>query len=343
MANYGKKNSTIKNSTVYTPEILSNYLYKLISHHYDFKYILDPCIGQGALAKPFKKDGVIIVGNDIDKKGLYDHVDYCTFKQNYNIKDFKMPSLIKPDFIIMNPPFNGNGKGRKNLLYPHLFLKTMFEKYGEDIPLVMITGDNFLNNNGVSSDRLKYIADGKFAITSVMTLPVDIFPNVKFNTQVLFFNMPKLDPHYIFDITKVAEPIVKKKHKTKQQTEILGTYKRLDISNEEFEVLDTFVTALIDEIEEQDSDYAQDKLKDIKILKNILNNVKQIKLSKSKSTATDKARRTKTETSRRKIKNAYEALKKENKKITIYSIRKKANVAHSTADKHKDIFEADLI
>ncbi|MCF6331492.1 MAG: hypothetical protein L3I99_08130, partial [Sulfurimonas sp.] len=72
-------------------------------------------------------------------------------------------------------------------------------------------------------------------------------------------------------------------------------------------------------------------------------NVKHIKLSNKKSNATKNARESKIKTSREKIKSTYERLKRENKKITIYSIRKEAKVAYATAAKHKDIFEEDLV
>ena len=119
-------------------------------------------------------------------------------------------------------------------------------------------------------------------------------------------------------------------------------YCRLNLSLKEFEVLDIYVSSLIDEIEETDDDFASEKREDIEILKNILQNVKHIKVSNEKSNATKNAHKSKIDRSREKIKTAYETLKKENKKITIYSIRKEAKVAHATAEKHKDIFEDDL-
>jgi len=119
-------------------------------------------------------------------------------------------------------------------------------------------------------------------------------------------------------------------------------YCRLNLSLKEFEVLDNYVSALIDEIEGQDSEYANEKKEDIEILKRILQNVKHIEVSNEKSNATKNAHKSKIDRSREKIKTAYETLKKHNKKITIYSIRKEAKVAHSTAKKHRDIFEEDL-
>ena len=119
-------------------------------------------------------------------------------------------------------------------------------------------------------------------------------------------------------------------------------YCRLNLSLKEFEVLDNYVSALIDEIEGQDSEYANEKKEDIEILKRILQNVKHIEVSNEKSNATKNAHKSKIDRSREKIKTAYETLKKHNKKITIYSIRKEAKVAHATAEKHRDIFEEDL-
>ena len=201
MAHLNIKNKTTKNSTVFTPQILSNYIYNIVSKHYSFKTIFDPCIGiNGGMTNPFKNSGCYIIGADIEEEAK----NVCDIFFLQNIKQSNIPTHIKPDLIIMNPPFNGNGKGKNNLLYPHLFLKTMFDRFGEDIPIIMITGDNFLNNNTKYSKRLQYISNGKFNITSIMTLPLDIFEGVKFNTQVLFFNMPKLKPYYIFDIEKIA-------------------------------------------------------------------------------------------------------------------------------------------
>jgi len=199
MANLNKKDKKEKNSTVYTPELLSKELYNIVTNTYkDFKTILDPCIGLGGMTKYYFENGYNIVGADIEPGGE----EYCNTFYLQDIKEGVYPEDLKPDLIIMNVPFNGNGRG-KNLLFPHLFLKTMFDRFGEDIPLVMITGDNFLNNNTLHSKRLKYISDGNFEITSIMTLPLNVFENIKFNAQVLFFNMPKLKPYYIYDIDKV--------------------------------------------------------------------------------------------------------------------------------------------
>ncbi len=87
-------------------------------------------------------------------------------------------------------------------------------------------------------------------------------------------------------------------------------YCRLNLSLKEYDILDTYVSALIDEIEETNDEYSSDKMEDIKVLKNILQNVKHIKVSNEKSNATKNAHKSKIDKSREKIKVAYEALKK---------------------------------
>lgn len=212
-----------KNSTVYTPAKLSKHIFDIVSEEYDFNTLYDPCIGQGGMTKFFKQNGSTIIGSDVDSVGE----DYCDIFFHQDIKEHSYDTDVKPSLIIMNPPFNGNGKGKNNLLYPHLFLKTILEEFGEDIPVIMITGDNFLNNNTLHSSRLKYISDGSFNITSIMTLPLNAFEGIKFNTQVLFFNMPKLKPYYIFDIDKVAMNNIHKLPNKQKQPKQIKTKKSL--------------------------------------------------------------------------------------------------------------------
>jgi len=199
MANLNIKNKKEKESTIFTPDELSYYIYKIIREQYYPEIIFDPCIGvSGGMTKYFKKEGFKIIGADIDENSK----EVCDIFYHKSIKDIKEYSKeFKPELVVMNPPFNGNG--RKDLLFPHLFLKNIFEEFGYDMKVVMITGDNFLNNNRKKSKRLKWISDNNINITSIMTLPLDIFDGVLFNCQVLFFNMPKLKPYYIFDIDKI--------------------------------------------------------------------------------------------------------------------------------------------
>ena len=59
-----------KNSTVYTPDGVSNFLFELVKDKIDPDLtILDPCVGAGSLLKPFKKGGFKTYGIDIENQG----------------------------------------------------------------------------------------------------------------------------------------------------------------------------------------------------------------------------------------------------------------------------------
>ena len=120
-------------------------------------------------------------------------------------------------------------------------------------------------------------------------------------------------------------------------------YCRLNLSLKEFEVLNSYVSSIIDDIKYKDEEYSEDAREDIEILNNILKYVKHIKVSNKKFKAPQKANLTKISKSRSEIEKAYKDLKSENKKITIYSVAKEAGVAHQTAAKHIDIFEEGLV
>lgn len=126
-------------------------------------------------------------------------------------------------------------------------------------------------------------------------------------------------------------------------------YYRYDLSpedNETFKIeLDYLIELLehdIDERNDNNEEYKESQKK-VLVLKNILNNVKHIEVSDKKIKATERARKVNKNRSRNKVQKAYEDLKLEDKKITIYSIAKKANLAHPTAAKHQDIFKEDLV
>ena len=82
--------------------------------------------------------------------------------------------------------------------------------------------------------------------------------------------------------------------------------------------------------------------KRIVTLRDIVNNVKQIEVSKDKVNATLKAREQNRENSIKKIKNAYKNLLDNSRKITIYSISKEAAISYATAKKYREIFEEHL-
>ena len=179
---------TRKNNIVFTPPKLANFIAEIIEEK-KYKTILDPAIGAGHLIEPYKKDKYILGGDKYDIGGGADE-----FILN-DIDDQEFNFSVEPDLIIMNPPFNG-ASGRR--LFPEVFLKKIFDRYGYDKPVIMITGDNFLNNTRLSSKRRSWIKEKEIKITSIITLPLDVFEGVQFNTQVLFFNIGGIKPHYMY-------------------------------------------------------------------------------------------------------------------------------------------------
>ena len=126
----------------------------------------------------------------------------------------------------------------------------------------------------------------------------------------------------------------------KVENELLDTYYRYSVSESENRTFVEQINYLIYMLERKGGMEATKRALD---LKNILKNVKHIEISKKKKNATNKARETNKEKSIIKIELAYKSLKKEGKKVTIYSIAKVANVSYSTAKKYVDIYKDELV
>lgn len=187
-----KNNKGLKNSSIYSNDILAKNIYKIIT---DSKIstdnILEPSFGSGELVKFFKNNGSIIYGVDINDK-YKDNCDYF-YNQDFEFFDKKIDNI---DIIISNPPFNGH-KNRK--LYPEVFLRQIVKIYGNKIPICMIIPSGLLLNQKINSKRWKWI-NQNLEITGIMTLPLDIFNGVLFHTNIVFFNIPNIKPHYFLNL-----------------------------------------------------------------------------------------------------------------------------------------------
>lgn len=180
-------NNNKKNSTIYTPERVSLYLFNLLKKHVSPKIILDPAIGQGSLTNPWKNKSRKIIGVDIDKKGKK-HCDTFIHGKFEEIQEWKHKH---PDLILCNPPFNG-ASGKK--LYPEVFLRHIVDLFGSQIPIVMIVPMGMRLNVRIQSKRWNWMRD-TLDISSIISLPIDCF-GLKFHTEILIFNVPSLKAHY---------------------------------------------------------------------------------------------------------------------------------------------------
>lgn len=177
-----------KDFNCYTPDVIANTIFRIIQESgMEIKNIVDPSIGNGDLVKPFKNN--FIYGIDINDIGK------TNCNQFYNCDFEKFNENIQVDLVLSNPPFNGH-PNRK--LYPEVFLKKIIELWGKDIPIVMFVPSGFRLNQRIKSKRWKWLRN-TIEISSILTLPLDIFPGVQFHMEVLFFNIKNIKPHYFLD------------------------------------------------------------------------------------------------------------------------------------------------
>lgn len=178
-----------KNSTVYTPSEVSQYLYDIISRHIKPKVVFDPSIGRGSLTKPWESNSTKIIGSDIDRNSK----NHCDKFIQGKFEDIEIWPYKMPDLILCNPPFNG-AKGRK--LYPEVFLRHIVNLFGNEVPTVLFAPMGFRLNQTSKSPRWNWLKDN-LEISSIISLPVNCFGKVKFHSEILIFNVPQLKPHYL--------------------------------------------------------------------------------------------------------------------------------------------------
>ena len=190
-----------KNSTIYTPPEVSQFIFNLLKDKLEDKWepglIFDPCSGSGSLLAPWKRAGYETWGNDNDiqlkKELINSHLDFLTSEK---VRDWvRLLDNQKPSLILCNPPFNG--------YYPKLgsevWLDKIIELFGKEVPIVLFAPIGFCLNMTLQSKRLEKFHNGTYPpISSIITLPKNIFPGVIFHSEILIFNISGLQPHYFF-------------------------------------------------------------------------------------------------------------------------------------------------
>ena len=186
-----------KNSTIYTPKEVSEFIFYLLKDKLSplHELIFDPCSGMGSLLQPWKKAGYRTYGNDIDHKlyqqGLTNsNYDFFQTRIRWTWSGTQYPKLI-----LCNPPFNG----MKPKLAPEVWLDKIIELFGKDVPIVLFVPAGFCLNMTLQSQRLEKFENGTYPpIVSRITLPKNIFPGVVFHSEILIFNIPSLQAHYFY-------------------------------------------------------------------------------------------------------------------------------------------------
>lgn len=182
-----ERNKGIKRNDTPTPIGIVDFITELISPlGQSLKKVLDPACGK------LNDEGKGILTSKLS----CDVIQYdIIFDKNF----FDETEKIDADLVIVNPPFNRidcGGKGRK--LLPEVFMDKILELCGKDIPIILITPMGFRLNCGKKSKRRKKLMNDYPDITSIISLPLDVFEGVKFHTEILCFNLPHLKPHYIY-------------------------------------------------------------------------------------------------------------------------------------------------
>ena len=219
-----------KNSTIYTPEPLCFWLYDVLrpvlKKLKPGSVIFDPAVGTGNLLKPF--DDFTRVGMDMEDCSV-------PFLDSFTKGDFLDVSPSKETMsvgiVINNPPYNHTKEssekyGRRTLL-PELFASKVFQLFGREQRFLMFTPMGFRLNircaKSTQGDRYRKLRDTMGRITSIISLPLDIFHNPDFDPgspegpkgvvrdgvklelsnlrrketqqEILLFNMPEIEPH----------------------------------------------------------------------------------------------------------------------------------------------------
>lgn len=189
-----------KKATVLTPDYVSEFLFSILQRHIpNSGVIVDPCVGAGSLLKPWKARDYKTIGIDIEHQGFPK-----TIVKNY-LELRKEDISIKPALVIMNPPFNIDAKTKDYIrkhyggrpLLPEVWLQKAIELFGTAVPIAMFTPYGFRLNQTDTSTRWRRFIEGEYPeITSIVSLPKDVFEGILFHSEVLLFNLPKLNGHY---------------------------------------------------------------------------------------------------------------------------------------------------
>jgi len=186
-----------KNSTIYTPPAVSQFIFELLKDKFFVgNLVLDPCSGQGSLLEPWHRNKFLVTG--------VDNAEDTTAKFRVDFLELKRWKHLWPDLVLCNPPFNGYGNklGSERSLSTFnkvgkVWLDKIIELFGKDTPIVLFAPVGFCANLTLNSKRLAKFEDGTYpSISSIITLPKNIFEGVIFHSEILIFNIKGLKGHY---------------------------------------------------------------------------------------------------------------------------------------------------
>ena len=194
-----------KETVVYTPKEISNFIYEVLRNDVVLgDLVFDPCVGQGSLIIPWQDAGYKTKYFDVKEQGFKG-----TQIRNY-LKLKKEDLDFKPKLVVINPPFNSDEELRKDTckmgfgtrpFIPEVFLAKTIELFGKNVTIVLFTPYGFRLNVAKNSKRLERFLNGDYPdITSIISLPKNIYEQINFHSEILVFNSKKTKPHYFADL-----------------------------------------------------------------------------------------------------------------------------------------------
>ena len=212
-----------KSGEIETPSVLAEYLFELLSPHipcriFHEECIFDPAAGRGNLLEPWQRRGYWCRGveiRNVDELGLRNDPVYfgkdklLIYPSTNYFTNWKGVEL-RPRLVICNPPFNLTDDNRDHVkgrpLMPELFLDKIIADFGKDVPIALFVPIGFRLNLTEKSARWQKLVDGTYPpISSVISLPKDVFPGVVFHAEILIFNVPNLRVHYFYEPRKESD------------------------------------------------------------------------------------------------------------------------------------------
>jgi len=194
-----------KDYVVYTPDEISEFIFNIMNQEIaPNSLVFDPCVGGGSLVKPWQNAGYDTKCYDILNQGFEG-----TEVQDY-LKLRREDIDFTPGIILINPPFNSDEEMRKvtsemgfgtRPFMPEVFLSKTLELFGREVPIVLFTPYGFRLNVVHNSKRIvKFLERVYPEITSIISLPKDVYSQVNFHSEIVVFNSKMAKPHYFVDI-----------------------------------------------------------------------------------------------------------------------------------------------
>lgn len=178
-----------------TPPYVAEFLHKILEHLKP-AVVLDPSCGIGNLIRPWAKESwtwgveknTILLAQAIKPHGPLDHGILAHFEH------IKRSDLHVPDLVLCNAPWNRHWKG---LNYPEVFLQKIIELFGPQVPICFLCPMGFRLNQSKGSARAQWLSESNAPkIMSIISCPRDMYDKTQFHSEIILFNIPKVEPHY---------------------------------------------------------------------------------------------------------------------------------------------------